>query len=88
MCIWLKWCGPLPRCHKTSLLRLATGEPLVLEYHIRNKCTSDLKGKLVAFYEWDLDRFAPYDDYYMAEKDPQNQWNDEIGTKNFDQGRR
>lgn len=57
------------------------GEPLVMEYHIRNKQAVDLKGELLAYYERNLDCYAPYDDYYMVEKNPENQWKDLVGTQ-------
>lgn len=59
----------------------SAGEPLVMEYHIRNKQASDLKGELLAYYERDLDSYAPFDDYYMEGKNPENQWSDLVGTQ-------
>lgn len=59
----------------------AAGFPLNMEYHIINKTTSGLTGDLVAFYERDLYEFTAFDDYYLAEKNPEIKWKDKVGTQ-------
>lgn len=59
----------------------AAGNPIDMEYHIINKNSIRLTGELVAFYERDLYEFTAFDDYYLAEKNPEIKWKDEVGSE-------